>query len=307
VPTRLFPHDELRYYFFGLRAGLANAAVNRLRLGARKTLGKIAQPINAPSRFPEYWCFETAIREHASRPAAPRHLRILDVGSPKLMGLYLAQTMPATVLLTDITSLNIDEYRVMWAALERRAAGRALFALQDARSLPFRSSEFDVVYAMSVIEHIESEDGDRQAVRELMRVLKPGGLLLVSVPFGRSYVEQHRLGFAGAARRTGDLRPYFFQRIYDRRAFETRILDEARTVADVRVTTIARVRPRLSRAFGRLGENARGLLGCVNPVLSSAINQRRNGIDDAFDVSYGRLHSARDVYGDLILAGWKRW
>jgi SAM-dependent methyltransferase len=303
---RFFPHDELRYYFFGLRAGLANAAVNRLRLGAKKTLGKIAQPINAPSRFPEYSCFETAIREHASRQTTPHPLRILDVGSPKLMGLYLAHTTSATVLLTDITALNVDEYRVMWSALGRRAAGRALFALEDARSLPFRAGEFDVVYAMSVIEHIEGDAGDRQAIRELIRVLKPGGLLLVSVPFGRQYVEQHRLGFAGAARRTGDQQAYFFQRIYDRQAFETRILDEARIGADVRVTTIARVRPQLARAFGRLGENARGLLGFLNPVLSSAVNQRRRGIDDDFDVSYGRLHTAGDVYGDLILVGWKR-
>jgi len=46
-------------------------------------------------------------------------------------------------------------------------------------SLPFADSEFDVVCALDVIEHI---DDDAAAVRELWRVCKPGGLLVVTVP-----------------------------------------------------------------------------------------------------------------------------
>jgi ubiquinone/menaquinone biosynthesis C-methylase UbiE len=45
--------------------------------------------------------------------------------------------------------------------------------------LPFPDGLFDVVSAMDVIEHI---DNDHAAVRELWRVCKPGGLLLVTVP-----------------------------------------------------------------------------------------------------------------------------
>jgi hypothetical protein len=142
----LFPHDELRYFFFGLQAGLANAAANGLQLGLKKTIGKVAQPINAPSRFPEYYCFDRAIREHAALQPEPRRLKILDVGSPKLMGLYLARTTSATVLMSDISSLNVGEYRAMWCALRHRAYGSASFALQDARALPFRAGEFDVRY-----------------------------------------------------------------------------------------------------------------------------------------------------------------
>ena len=46
-------------------------------------------------------------------------------------------------------------------------------------SLPFPDSEFDVVCALDVIEHI---DDDAAAVHELWRVCKPGGLLVVTVP-----------------------------------------------------------------------------------------------------------------------------
>jgi len=60
----LFPHREARYYTFGLRAGVANFLSNRFLLGARKTIGKITQPINAYSRFPEYYWFDLAVRRH---------------------------------------------------------------------------------------------------------------------------------------------------------------------------------------------------------------------------------------------------
>jgi len=46
-------------------------------------------------------------------------------------------------------------------------------------SLPFPDAKFDIVCALDVIEHI---DDDTAAVRELWRVCKPGGLLVVTVP-----------------------------------------------------------------------------------------------------------------------------
>ena len=86
----VFPHRELRYYGFGLHAGAANVAANRLRLGLKKTVGKITQPINAPSRFAEYDAFDSAIDRYLAATTAGATPRILDVGSPKLFGLHLA-------------------------------------------------------------------------------------------------------------------------------------------------------------------------------------------------------------------------
>jgi SAM-dependent methyltransferase len=46
--------------------------------------------------------------------------------------------------------------------------------------LPYGSAEFDFVYAVSVFTHLP-EDSGRAWVKELVRVLKPGGLLLFTV------------------------------------------------------------------------------------------------------------------------------
>ncbi len=49
----------------------------------------------------------------------------------------------------------------------------------DALSLPFADGEFDRVVASEVLEHIPDDEG---AIAELVRVLRPGGTMAVTVP-----------------------------------------------------------------------------------------------------------------------------
>lgn len=49
----------------------------------------------------------------------------------------------------------------------------------DLTCLPFPNSTFDVVTALDVVEHVRE---DEEALREVLRVLRPGGVLLISVP-----------------------------------------------------------------------------------------------------------------------------
>jgi SAM-dependent methyltransferase len=52
-------------------------------------------------------------------------------------------------------------------------------AAADVRALPFRDASFDAIYSMGTIEHFEETE---QAVREMVRVLKPGGRAIIGVP-----------------------------------------------------------------------------------------------------------------------------
>jgi SAM-dependent methyltransferase len=61
----------------------------------------------------------------------------------------------------------------------RRRGGRV--AQGNLLALPFASSTFDLVTSFDVLYHAWVQD-DAQAVRELTRVLKPGGVILVKAP-----------------------------------------------------------------------------------------------------------------------------
>jgi SAM-dependent methyltransferase len=87
-------------------------------------------------------------------------------------------------LLGDLQShaptLTLAGCDILFEALEyarSRLTGVSLFQA-DAGRLPVRR-RFDVVMALDVIEHL---DDDREALREMYRVVEPGGGLLLTVP-----------------------------------------------------------------------------------------------------------------------------
>lgn len=304
MPFKIFRYDEPRYYRFGLRLGVANLQHSGLRLGLKKTFGKIFQPINSYTRFPEYYLMGYHLQEYLQRFTTSYRARILDVGSPKCFGLFLAFYSHVEIHLTDIYEPAIKESRILWKAIKDRARGKPVFSIQDARALNYPQEAFDAVYSMSVIEHVEGKAGDSQSLKEMVRVLKPGGILLVTIPCGQTYVEQDCVGWEGASHRTGKEDRYFFQRIYTPGEVERRILKAVPNVVFLRAVTVRRKTGLISKLYGHLGRNGRALFGSLNPILSTALNVTQEGISIA-PSSYGNTHSERDVYGDLILV-WEK-
>ncbi|WP_371784576.1 class I SAM-dependent methyltransferase [Streptosporangium subroseum] len=84
----------------------------------------------------------------------------------------------------------------------RFARERGLKAIHaDARDLPLPDMRFDLVLALDVLEHIEEDD---RAVREIVRVLRPGGTALITVPCDMALWSAHDLACGHVRRYTRD-------------------------------------------------------------------------------------------------------
>ena len=76
--------------------------------------------------------------------------------------------------------VDISEPTVVLArAAFSNGAGPLRAAAADVRALPFCDASFDAIYSMGTIEHFDETE---QAVREMARVLKPGGRAIIGVP-----------------------------------------------------------------------------------------------------------------------------
>jgi len=116
--------------------------------------------------------------------------RVLDVGCGRGAVLMLAaHRLPrGRAAGADIWNRH-DQSGNSHAATERNAiaegvADRVSLADADARDLPFPDGSFDVVVSNLVIHNISDDEGRRQALREAVRVLRPGGRLRIVDPPG---------------------------------------------------------------------------------------------------------------------------
>ena len=151
--------------------------------------------------------------------------RVLDIGSPKLLSLFLAVRLRAEVHATDLVDYffeRYDHYSRIALGSERQ---RYVMRREDARHLTYPSGHFDRVFSISAIEHIPDE-GDSVAIQEIARVLAPGGTACLTVPWSdRGYLEEFKQrGDPDAYWAPGAGERVFFQRAYDRETLEGRLL-----------------------------------------------------------------------------------
>jgi SAM-dependent methyltransferase len=123
----------------------------------------------------KYWWF-AAMRKITDTIAAPElqqpSLRVLDAGCGTGFNLRHYSMDPTR----DVYGLDIAE-----AALEHvRQRGWRKMAQASVTEIPFRSETFDIVFSFDVVSMIPRESLD-QALREMMRVLKPRGHLFIRV------------------------------------------------------------------------------------------------------------------------------
>lgn len=129
--------------------------------------------------------------------------RVLDIGSG---------TSSYPLMLTregvDVVVVELDVERVRWQrrmAESKRGAGKLFPVVGDASALPLRDGAFRRVTSISAIEHMWD---DVAVGAEISRVLAPGGIGAISVPYTRS---ERASFFKGLKQFTSEKRNEFVQ------------------------------------------------------------------------------------------------
>lgn len=195
-----------------------------LRLGARTLPSSPAAGLKCMVLPVEYIrCAETRyVLDHLDvRPGQ----RVLDIGSPKLLSLFLAARLGAEVYTTDLVDYFFKRYEVYSRIALGREQNRYRMDRQDARALTYPSAHFERVFSISAIEHIP-DDGDSMAIQEIGRVLAPGGVACLTVPWSdHGYLEEFKQrGDPDVYWAPGDGEKVFFQRAYDADTLEERLV-----------------------------------------------------------------------------------
>lgn len=109
--------------------------------------------------------------------------RVLDMGCGAGRHAFEMYRRGADVVAFDQDADELAGVGELFAAMreagEVPAGAEADTKEGDALQLPFADGEFDRIVAAEVLEHVPDDIG---AIRELVRVLRPGGSLAVSVP-----------------------------------------------------------------------------------------------------------------------------
>jgi 2-polyprenyl-6-hydroxyphenyl methylase / 3-demethylubiquinone-9 3-methyltransferase len=136
--------------------------------------------VSAPTEYYERYWSEGGYRPVGSLHPVLQHLfeahispaaRCLDLGCGDggTAGIWLSEHAAGYVGV-DISQPAVDD---------ARARGLDARRIDDASALPFEHGEFDAVVCIEVLEHLLEP---QQAASEALRVLRPGGAFLVSVP-----------------------------------------------------------------------------------------------------------------------------
>ncbi|GGO05159.1 methyltransferase [Microbispora rosea subsp. aerata] len=109
--------------------------------------------------------------------------RVLDLGAGGGRHAFEVLRRGADVVAFDMDAAEMENVAAMFAAMDKEgevpAGATGETVVGDALDMPFPDASFDRVIAAEVLEHIPD---DMAAMREIVRVLKPGGRAAITVP-----------------------------------------------------------------------------------------------------------------------------
>jgi ubiquinone/menaquinone biosynthesis C-methylase UbiE len=145
--------------------------------------------------FPEYFGHDP-VAPSDRYVECPFALKNLPVPPARVLDVGCAGSFFPLIL----SSIGYDTYAVdirNYSILNRLEYKNFHFFKESIIKTSFPENYFDAVCAISTIEHIglsgrygakEDNDGDEKALKEMTRIVKPGGTILLTIPFGRAKI-----------------------------------------------------------------------------------------------------------------------
>lgn len=120
------------------------------------------------------WVLNKIEKQHSKN----QHLKILDVGcGAGFLSNRLAQES------FEVHGIDLSE-ESLHVAQKYDSTEKVHYQKADAYNLPYLEDDFDIVLAMDFLEHVENPE---QVVKEISRVLKPGGMFFFHT-FNRNFL-----------------------------------------------------------------------------------------------------------------------
>ena len=142
----------------------------------------------------KFWDSVFWLLNGGQRRARETVLRHLPKGSGvRLLDVAIGDGFYTSWLPEDWSIVGVDISTAQLAACQRRNAGRDLkLVLGEAEELPFHDGEFDAVLSNGAFNHF---DDPEKALREMVRVSKPGAPIVIADEMPDFLKLGHRLGF----------------------------------------------------------------------------------------------------------------
>lgn len=128
-----------------------------------------------------YWWFigrRALVRQMVERYCGRSGLRLLDAGCGT------GGTLSRMAGLGELHGLDFSPYALAFT----RERGFSLLAAGDLTAMPYRDASFDAVLSCDVLEHL---DDDRGGLREMARLLRPGGCAVLTLPAHQFLWSEH--------------------------------------------------------------------------------------------------------------------
>jgi SAM-dependent methyltransferase len=208
-----------------------------------------------------YWWFQgrlqvllTILRQNV-RPAANGAVPvILDIGCGTGMLLEHLSTMGKA------TGLDFSPVALQYCQSHNLTnLGRA-----DVRNLPVRDASVDVITAIDLVEHIKDDVG---LLGEFYRVLKPGGVAILSVPAHKKMWSNHDVALHHFRRYEKDE----FQRLVEGAGLRPRKYSYSMATAYVPARIFRKVKSLVSRADSEPRTDEFKIPGMLNSALKTAL------------------------------------